>query len=79
MAGNGEAVIEVRDNGAGFPSELLPRLGEPFLTTRPTQRSAGLGLFIMRGVVDAQGGALELENAPEGGAVVRFRLRAAAK
>ncbi len=78
-ASNGDAVIEVRDNGTGFPSELLPRLGEPFLTTRPTQRSAGLGLFIMRGVIDAQGGALELENAPEGGAVVRFRLRAAAR
>lgn len=78
-ARNGEAVIEVRDNGAGFPPELLPRLGEPFLTTRPTQRSAGLGLFVMRGVIDAQGGELELENAPEGGAVVRFRLRAAAK
>lgn len=78
-AANGEAVIEVRDNGAGFPPDLLPRLGEPFLTTRPTERSAGLGLFIMRGVIDAQGGALDLENAPEGGAVVRFRLRAAAR
>lgn len=73
-AGNGDALIEIRDTGPGFPPDLLPRLGEPFLTTRPTQRSAGLGLFIMRGVIDAQGGSLELENAPEGGAVVRIRL-----
>lgn len=76
-AEDGDAVIEVRDGGAGFPPELLSRLGEPFLTTRPTQRSAGLGLFIIRGVVDAQGGSLELANAPDGGAVLRMRLKPA--
>lgn len=72
----GDVVIEVRDNGPGFPPELIRRLGEPFVTTRPHAGSTGLGLFIARGIVDAHRGALELENAREGGAVVRFVLPA---
>ncbi len=75
-ARDGHAVIEVRDNGPGFPVELLPRLGEPFVTSFPARGSAGLGLFIVRGVVDAHGGMLELENHAEGGAVVRLLLPA---
>ena len=37
-APGGEAAIEVRDNGPGFPTDMLPRLGEPFVTTRVTDR-----------------------------------------
>lgn len=74
----GDAVIEVRDNGPGFPRELLPRLGEAFVSTRVTAGGTGLGLFVVRGIVDAHGGVLELENARGGGAVLRIRLPAAA-
>ena len=75
----GDAVIEVRDNGPGFPRELLPRLGEPFVSTRVTTGGTGLGLFVVRGIVDAHGGVLELENSRGGGAVLRIRLPAAAR
>jgi signal transduction histidine kinase len=74
---DGDAVIEVRDNGPGFPAELLPRLGEPFVTTRATVGGSGLGLFVVRGIVDAHGGLLVLENARGGGAVLRIQLPAA--
>jgi signal transduction histidine kinase len=75
----GDAVIEVRDNGPGFPTQLLPRLGEPFVSTRVASGGTGLGLFVVRGIVDAHGGRLELENARGGGAVLRLRLPAAAR
>lgn len=70
----GDAEIEVRDNGPGFPAALLPTLGQPFVTTRATDGGSGLGIFVIRGIVDAHGGAVELGNAPTGGAVLRIRL-----
>ncbi|MFN0099200.1 MAG: sensor histidine kinase [Gemmatimonadaceae bacterium] len=75
-AANGDAVIEIRDNGPGFPTELMARLGEPFVSTRSQVGGSGLGLFISRGIVDAHRGVLEIENAREGGAVVRMILPA---
>jgi len=76
-ASDGRAVIEVCDDGPGFRADLLPRLGEPFVTSHPAAGSAGMGIFIIRGVCEAHGGVLEIENAPRGGAVVRILLPAA--
>ncbi|MCC7001741.1 MAG: hypothetical protein IT357_06270 [Gemmatimonadaceae bacterium] len=73
---SGDAAIEIRDNGPGFPPELMARLGEPFVSTRSQIGGSGLGLFISRGIVDAHRGMLQLENAREGGAVVRMILPA---
>lgn len=73
---SGEAEIEIRDNGPGFPPELIPTLGQPFVTTRATDGGSGLGIFVIRGIVDAHGGAVTLENAPSGGAVLRITLPA---
>jgi signal transduction histidine kinase len=70
----GDAEIEVRDNGPGFPAELLPTLGQPFVTTRATDGGSGLGIFVIRGIVDAHGGTVDLANAEAGGAVLRIRL-----
>jgi signal transduction histidine kinase len=75
---SGDVLIEVRDNGAGFPAVVLSRLGEPFVRTQPTGEGTGLGLFIIRGIVAAHGGLLELENSRGGGAVLRILLPPAA-
>ena len=68
----GEALVRVRDRGAGMGPEVLARLGEPFFTTK--ERGSGLGLGISRRVVDEHAGRLEVESQPGQGTSVTVRL-----
>jgi two-component system OmpR family sensor kinase len=69
------AVIEVGDDGPGFAPDLLPQVFERFHGDRGDgSAGAGLGLAIVRHVVEAHGGSAQAANRPEGGAVVRLRL-----
>ncbi|MFO1496870.1 MAG: ATP-binding protein [Verrucomicrobiota bacterium] len=65
-------VIEVQDNGPGIPPEKLAAVFEPYFTTK--EEGSGLGLWIAQQIAVAHGGALEVTNAPEGGALFRMRL-----
>jgi two-component system nitrogen regulation sensor histidine kinase NtrY len=62
--------IEVEDNGQGLPADLLPRLTEPYVTTR--KKGTGLGLAIVRKIMEDHGGEVVLEDAAGGGARVRL-------
>jgi signal transduction histidine kinase len=66
--------IRVSDNGAGIPSELLPRVFEPRFST--TTSGSGLGLAIVRRLVESWGGRVELESREGGGTVVTLQLPA---
>jgi signal transduction histidine kinase len=68
--------LVVRDHGPGIPEELMPRLFEPFVTTKPG--GLGLGLAISRGIAERFRGELKADNHPEGGAVFRLVLPVAA-
>jgi signal transduction histidine kinase len=67
---DGVACVEVRDLGPGIPPELLPRLFEPFRTTKSA--GTGLGLPIARQIVEAHGGRLVVESRP--GIATTFRV-----
>ncbi len=65
--------IEVLDNGAGLPKQHRTRLLEPYVTTKGN-KGTGLGLSIVQKIVEQHGGALGLDDAPGGGALVRLTL-----
>jgi nitrogen fixation/metabolism regulation signal transduction histidine kinase len=74
--GGGNAVIMVTDNGHGFDREMLARVFEPYVTSKP--RGTGLGLAIVKKIAEEHGGSIEASNRPEGGAYVRVILPVAA-
>lgn len=69
-----EAVICVADRGAGIPASLLPRVGEPFFTTKQPGRGLGLGVFLVRAFVESRGGELDIESTPGHGTRARMRI-----
>lgn len=66
------AVLDVADTGPGLPPEVLPRLFEPFFSTR--EGGLGLGLTLSESLAQAQGGRLSAGAAPGGGALFSLRL-----
>ena len=64
--------LMVSDNGAGFPEELMARIFEPYVTTKP--RGTGLGLAIVKKIVDEHHGVISIENRPRRGASVSILL-----
>jgi two-component system C4-dicarboxylate transport sensor histidine kinase DctB len=63
-----QVAIRVRDFGRGIAPEVLPRLFEPFYTTKPIGQGLGLGLALSLTIVETFGGRLEASNADGGGA-----------
>jgi signal transduction histidine kinase len=65
-----EPVVElsVEDNGPGVAVDLLPRVFEPFFSTKESNRGTGLGLAIAKEIVERHDGTIRVEPAPAGGA-----------
>lgn len=63
--------LEVIDTGIGIPPEILPRVFQPFFSTKPNGH--GLGLAITRRIVQAHGGTIEVQSTPGHG--TRFTIR----
>ena len=60
--GTGAVALEVTDTGSGIAPEQLPRIFDPFFTTKPVGEGSGLGLAVCHGIVEALGGAIEVES-----------------
>jgi signal transduction histidine kinase len=77
--GNKESVtLEVHNQGTPIPAELQPHLFEPFRpgpqSTRTLKVSYGLGLYIVREIVRAHGGTIEVQSSEKEGTCIRVRL-----
>jgi signal transduction histidine kinase len=75
VAGAGCVAVSVRDQGQGIPPELAPRVFRQFWRVK-RRGGAGLGLFIVKGLVQAHGGDITVQQAPGGGAEFRFTMPA---
>jgi len=64
--------LAVSDNGGGFPEELIARIFEPYVTTKP--RGTGLGLAIVKKIIDEHHGSVAIENREPRGASVSVLL-----
>ncbi len=62
------AIVEVRDAGAGVRDEDLERLWEPFFTRKRERGGTGLGLAVVKSIVERAHGTVSVQRAPEGGA-----------
>ncbi len=65
-------IFSIIDSGAGVPSGVVDRVGEPFFSTKPTGR--GMGLFLARQLAFQYGGRLTLTNRPGGGALAELEF-----
>jgi polar amino acid transport system substrate-binding protein len=67
-------VLEVCDEGTGISPQHLPRLTDPFFTTKRDSGGTGLGLSVSAGIVKEHGGTLSFNSVPGGGTTVRLAL-----
>jgi signal transduction histidine kinase len=78
---DGAALISFRDTGTGIPAADLDRIFDRFARADPARSrhtgGFGLGLSIVRAIVETHGGAVTAANAPEGGAIFELQLPAA--
>ncbi|GLU48129.1 PAS domain-containing sensor histidine kinase [Nocardiopsis ansamitocini] len=71
----GGAAVSVRDEGEGIAPDAVPRVFRQFWRNK-RRGGTGLGLFIVKGLIEAHGGAITVGRAPSGGAEFRFTVPA---
>ena len=54
--------LEVTDNGVGIPEDVMPRIFEPFYTTKDAEKNTGLGLAVVYGNVQRYGGSIDVKS-----------------
>jgi signal transduction histidine kinase len=66
--------MKITDDGAGIPAELLPKIFDLFVTTKPSGKGTGLGLAVCQEIVKAHGGTIDIKSEVGTGTSVRIYL-----
>lgn len=74
FAEDDRAVLQVEDTGAGIAPELLPRVFEPFMSTKTQDVARGFGLAVVQEIVQTLGGDVQVKSEPGRGATFSVRL-----
>ena len=54
--------LEISDNGIGIPPDVIPHIFEPFYSTKESEKSTGLGLAVVYGIVERHGGSIDVKS-----------------
>lgn len=73
--GSNIVIAEIDDTGHGIPEDKIAKIFEPFFTTKPTGIGTGLGLSVVKTIIDLHGATIDLRNLPEGGARVTIMFQ----
>lgn len=65
-------LLQLKDDGVGFPEDLLNNIFDPYVTNKP--KGTGLGLAIVKKIIEEHGGSITAENSSEGGAMISIKL-----
>lgn len=71
---NGRVAVRIEDEGRGIETEIMEKIWDPFFTTK--EKGTGLGLGIVKNLIEAHSGSLNVENRPERGTCVTVQLPA---
>ncbi|MBI5896829.1 MAG: two-component sensor histidine kinase, partial [Desulfobacterales bacterium] len=69
---NNSLWVAVEDQGNGISAQAMEKIWDPFFTTK--DKGTGLGLGIVKNIIEAHAGQVRIDNRPEGGARVSIRL-----
>jgi PAS domain S-box-containing protein len=78
-AHNGSVEVEIVDNGAGIPRELIHRIFDPFFTTKASGRGTGLGLSVTYGIIKEHAGKIDVRSTPGKGTAFHVEFPAVRK
>jgi signal transduction histidine kinase len=67
-------VLTVRDDGSGIPPDVMPKIFEPFVTTKENGHGTGLGLAVSRGIIERHNGKISIESELGKGTTVTITL-----
>jgi C4-dicarboxylate-specific signal transduction histidine kinase len=63
----GRSVVTVRDNGGGIAEDVLPKVFDPYFTTKTQANSSGIGLYMSKTIIEKNMcGKLSIKNVPDG-------------
>ncbi|PZD95445.1 histidine kinase [Paenibacillus sambharensis] len=71
---DGDIIMSIRDEGCGIPADKLPRLGEPFFTTK--EKGTGLGLMVSYNIIEGHNGVMRIQSEEQKGTTITIELPA---